>query len=152
MNEVAIQKVEVPAMTDEQIAKVFELEKVMAQLPQSHLETHHLIHAGMYARTVYVPAGSMFTSVVVKVPTVLTVCGDCTVYLGGSTLRVTGYNVFPAAANRKQAYLAHGDTAITMTFATKAMTIEEIELESVDDPSLLAAARGGKDHVLITEG
>lgn len=151
MNSLTTETAQIPSMTDEQIAKVFELEKAMSEFPQSHLETHHLIHAGMYVRTIYVPAGSMFTSVTVKIPTVLTVCGDCTVYLGDSSVRVTGYNVFPAAANRKQAYLAHGDTAISMAFPTQVRTVDAAELESVADPALLATSRGGKDHILITE-
>lgn len=151
MNSLTTQTAEIPAMTEEQIAKVFEFEKLIADMPPAAIETHHVIHAGMYSRTVYIPKGTAATGMVIKVPSMFTVCGDCTVYLGDSSIDIKGYNVFPAAANRKQACLAHGDTVITMTFPTNARTVEEAELEAIDNPDALISHNGGSNHVLITE-
>ena len=43
------------------------------------------------------------------------------------------------AAGRKQAFLAITDTALTTTFPTAAVTVEEAEAEFTDETDLLAS-------------
>lgn len=131
----------VPAMTLLQIDKVRRLEAMVLELPQTSIFTEHVIHGGMYARTVMIPAGTMITGALVKTPTTLIVNGDCTVYIGDGTIEVSGYNVIPASAGRKQAFLAHTDTWLTMMVATDAKDVDEAERFFTDESHLLASHR-----------
>lgn len=140
MNLPACEKV-IPAMSPESIERVRALESAALDLPQIDIPTHHVFHAGMYARTIMVPAGAMITGVLVQIPTVLVVCGRCTIFVGEKTVDVDGYHVFAAAAGRKQAFVAHTDTHITMSFATDAQTVGEAEEQFTAEPSLLGSRR-----------
>ena len=83
MNDLVVHKAAIPAMTDDAIAKVYALEEELAQLPQEVFENHHVLHGGMYARTVLLKAGVTATGALIQVPTVLIVCGHATVYIDG---------------------------------------------------------------------
>ena len=52
-----------PTSSPEMVSKVTALEQVIRDRPQVEIRTEHTFHAGMYARTVRVPAGVVFTSV-----------------------------------------------------------------------------------------
>lgn len=133
------------AMTAQAVDKVRALEQRAMQLEQTPITTHHLIHAGVYARTIMIPAGVVLTGALIKRATVVTVSGDVETNAG----RITGYHVLPASAHRKQAFLAHSDTHITMSFATQAKTVEEAEAEFTDEADLLFS-RSGENVVHIT--
>jgi len=151
MGDVIALKSRVPAMTHEAVAKVRQLEGVISDLPQTPVSTHHILHGGIYARTVMIPAGTVITGALVKVPTTLVVCGDCTVYIGEESVRVQGYNVFAASAGRKQAFIAHSDLFLTMSFATDAQTIEHAEEQFTDEAHLLVSrSADAENHILIT--
>ena len=96
----------------------------------------------MYARTCRVPAGMAFTSVMVKIPTLLIVQGDCLVLAGNKWIRLFGYKVIPACAHRIQAYVTYGDTKITMIFPSNAKTVEGAEAEFTDEAADLLSRRG----------
>lgn len=139
------------AMSPAAIDKVRLLEGARAALPQVPIRTHHLLHAGMYARTVYVPAGLLITGTQIKLATVLIVSGDVLIYVGGDKpLHATGYNVFPARANRKQAFVAQSDMVLTMIFPTEARTVEEAERAFTDEHDLLASHRDGLNEIVVT--
>ena len=147
MRDVAI-PVMVPAMNEAALALVRRVEDGLLGMPQPKIETHHVIHAGMYFRTVMIPAGLAITGALVKIPTVLTVSGDTVVWLGGERTRITGYAVLPAAAGRKQLFIALTDTYITMSFPTKAETVEEAEREFTEEFDRLASRRDGAVNVV----
>jgi len=132
---------EIVAMSDTAIGKVRQLEAAALAQPQVPIETTHTLHAGVYSRTVMVPAGVLITGVLVKIPTVVIVAGRALIYGQGGTLPVDGYTVLEAAAGRKQAFLAVTDIHITMTFATSASTVEEAEAEFTDELDLLVSRR-----------
>lgn len=124
------------------LAKVRSLESLAEKQPQVPIRTEHTFHAGMYARTIYVPKGVMITGVLIKVPTLLICQGDVMIYVGGDApLHATGYNVITAEAGRKQAFVAQGDMALTMLFPTKATTVEEAEEEFTDEADKLLSRR-----------
>lgn len=151
MGNVVEFKSRVPAMSSEAIAKVRQLETVISALPQTPISTHHILHGGIYARTVMIPAGMVITGALIKVPTTLVICGDCTVHIGDESVRVQGYNVFAASAGRKQAFIAHTDLFLTMSFATAAQTVEDAEDEFTDEAHLLISrSPAAENHVLIT--
>jgi len=124
-------------MSEADIAKVGELEKRLMELEPVEIPIEHAMHAGMYARTIRIPAGVCATGVLIKTATLLIVSGDCTLYIGSGSVDLQGYHVIPAGAGRKQACLAHEDTFVTMLFASNARTIDEAEAEFTDETHLL---------------
>lgn len=137
----ALRESYLPAMADEAVAQVRALESAIAAGPQIDIPITHMLHAGMYARTAHLPTGALITGALIKVPTMLVVHGDTTVFIGGESARLAGYHVLRAAAGRKQAFLAHADTTLTMIFPTSATTVEEAEAEFTDEVDLLQTRR-----------
>lgn len=131
----------IPAMSEDAIAKVRQLEEVAGICPQLIAITQHVIHGGMYARTVMIPAGAMLTGALVEVATMLIVQGHAEIFIGEDTIAVRGYNCFPASAGRKQAIIAHENTYITMVFPTPAQTIADAEDWFTDEAHLLCSRR-----------
>lgn len=125
------------SMSLQSIETVRKIEDFNRQNPQINLPVQHVLHAGMYCRTVTVPAGVMITGCLVKIPTVLIVSGDCGIYIGTEFIRVRGYRVFSAAAHRKQIFIAKTDTHLTMCFLTDAKTVKQAEEQFTDEVHLL---------------
>lgn len=149
MNNLAISKI--PAMDNVAIEKVRRLEELALRLPQVEIPTAHVIHAGMYARTIMIPAGILLTGALIKIATLLIIQGDVTAYIGDQTLELQGYNVLPAAANRKQAFVAKTDTFLTMIFPSKATCVRDAEEEFTDEAEALIS-RKALNNITITEG
>lgn len=142
-----------PAMSAEIIDKVKAIESELLKRPQMELKTLHVIHGGMYSRTVIVPANHMITGALIKIPTQLIVAGTAKVFVGDKVLKLSGYNVIPAQAGRKQMFLAITDIYITMIFPTKAQTIDEAESDFTDETDMLASHRDESQNIFIrTEG
>lgn len=139
----------VPAMSDQALAKVRQVEATAMTVPQIKIDTHHILHAGMYTRTIRIPAGVMITGALIKIPTILVVEGDVVMYVGDSTRRLSGYSVLSAEAGRKQAFVAVKDSHLTMAFATEAEDIETAENEFTDETDLLVSRRF--DEVVVKE-
>lgn len=129
------------AMSSDAIAAVYRLEAETENLPQIELETHHALHAGLYARTIKVPAGVLTVGALIKIATMLIVSGKGVVYIGGEAVEVDGYRVIEGEAGRKQAWLSIDDTCITMIFPTAASSIEEAEAEFTDEADRLMTRR-----------
>lgn len=127
----------IPAASESAIVKVRELEEQALTLPQVEIATHHVLHGGVYTRSICIPKGVMLTSALIKVPTTLTFCGNAVFTCDESVRALVGYHVIPARANRKMAYLALEDTYLTMSFKTSATTIEEAEDEFTDEAHML---------------
>lgn len=138
------------ATSAEALAQVNRAEAKMRAMPQIHIRTEHILHAGMYSRTVRIKAGVAFTSVLIKVPTMLIVRGKCRIMAGEMWLDLDGYNVIPACAGRKMLYVTLEDTDFTMIFPSKAKTIEEAEREFTDDAGTLLSRECSDDVVTIT--
>lgn len=132
-----------PAMTDEAIVKARAAEVRLSELPQVELPVSHALHAGMYHRTVTITAGLAVTGALIKVPTLLVVDGDCEVFTGSEVATLEGRNVLQCQPNRKQVFLAHSDTHLTMIFPTRAKTVEEAENEFTDEAARLQSRQGG---------
>ena len=137
----ALNRPTIPPMTTGQITFAREIERIAVDMPQVAIETSHEFHAGIYTRTIMIPAGVMITGALIKIPTVLILSGDATVLIGDEKIRLTGYGVIPAEAGRKQVFLAHADTYLTMLFKTEADTVEEAENEFTDEADNLGSRR-----------
>ena len=126
-----------PAMSREAIGRVQHVERLSRDRPQVKIPVHHILHGGMYVRTVKIPAGVMITGCLVKVATVLVVAGHCVVHNGTAPQELNGYHVLRAEAGRKQIFVARADTMLTMCFPTDAKTVKEAEERFTDETNLL---------------
>ena len=127
------------------------VESVILEQPQVDITTEHLFHAGVYTRTICVPAGVVITGALIKIPTTLTVSGTATIIVGDKDrISVDGFMVVPAMAGRKQVFVAHTDTFISMSFVTSARTVADAEAEFTDETDMLKS-RNGDNVVIITE-
>ena len=142
MSNLAISGKRILPMSDEAIDKVKSLQNVLSTFPQVPLETSHVIHGGMYARTVVLPAGTITCGSLMKVPTILIVDGYCKVFMGDEVIDMIGYNVIPASSHRKQAVLAYEETKVTMIFSTDSTSVEEAEMEFTDEYESLMTRNG----------
>lgn len=126
--------------TDTQIAKldaVCRLEQAILQGPQIDLRTEHVLSGGVYARTIFIPAGTALTGATHKKDHVNVVCGDISVTTDEGVKRITGYHVLPSKAGIKRAGIAHADTVWTTLCKTDLTDIEDIEDELVEESARL---------------
>ncbi len=148
-NVVAHKKI--TSMSELEVNKVRQIEEEILKAPQVKIATHHIIHAGTYARTIVVPAGVILTGSLMKIPTLLIINGHFLLFAGDKTIELKGYNIFTGGANRKQVGVAVTDTQVTMIFATNAKTVAEAEEEFTDEPHLLwSRYNDAENHVTIT--
>lgn len=152
LDELALPPSTIPAMADSDIDAVQRLEQANLQRPQHKVATSHAFHAGLYARTVTVPAGCLLTGALIKIATVLIANGHALMYLDGAPQELRGYNVLLADARRKQAFVALADTHLTMLFATDAKTIEDAEREFTDEHALLVSRHADAENRLLQVG
>ena len=153
MNLTARNDYSISPMSPDAIARVSAIEQTMLTLPQVEIRTQHVLHAGMYARTIMIPAGVVLTGALVKRPTLLVVSGDVLVSRGDTdAVRITGTAVIPASAGRKQAFIAEADTTVTMIFPTQATTVEQAEAEFTDDTEVLMSRRDPHLNTIIITG
>lgn len=138
----------IPPSSEETIARVRILEEKVRESPQTEFVTEHVFHAGMYARTVRIGPNIVFTSALIKCATLLIVHGDLLVLAGDELVRVTGYNVLPASAGRKQFYITGSNVELTMIFPTSAKTIELVEAEFTDEAENLLSHTNENDIVM----
>lgn len=121
------------------IEKVRAVQSAMLRLDQVAMPVHHVLHGGVYSRSLRIPAGVMIAGALIKVPTTLIISGRVTVWANDQTMEVDGYTVLAGSAGRKQVFLAHDDTDMTMCFATQATNVDDAEREFTDEWELLAS-------------
>lgn len=133
-------------MSDAQVDAVRRLEEFsLANVEQQPCTTYHLLHAGMYHRTVLIRKGEVLTGALIKRATTLIVSGDVDTNVG----RIAGYHVVAASAHRKQGFIANSDTWLTMIFPTDAKGVEEAEAEFTDEAHRLFS-RHNENIIVIT--
>ena len=141
-----------PAMAPAAIERVRLVEELAMRSPQIELDTQHVLHAGMYARTIRLPAGVMITGALIKIATLVIVQGNAVVWVGNGSRELVGYNVLTASAGRKQAFYAVTETFITMIFPTHACDVETAEKHFTDEASNLASRRDDARNTTIVTG
>jgi hypothetical protein len=117
--------------------RVLELEADLLQRPQVDLQTTHHLAGGVYARTIFIPAGVALTGAAHKVDHINIMCGDIMVSTDQGMQRLTGHQVFTAKAGSKRVGRAYSDTTWTSVFHTDLTSIEEVENELVYEPETL---------------
>ena len=150
MPSVVAAKNHIPLMSEASVAKTRELESVLLKEPQLPLTTKHLIHGGVYFRTIQMQADTLLAGAFIKIATTL-VSGCVTIYMTGGGVFFGGYNVLPASGGRKQAILAHTVSDLTMVFPTLATTVAEAEAEFTDELDLLVSNTGDNETTITGE-
>lgn len=123
------------------IEAVRELERHLLDMPQIHLATEHVVHGGMCARTILIPAGMVLTGALTNCDNICIVCGDITVTTDDGPQRLVGFNVLPAKAGAKRVGMAHADTWWSTLHRTDLTDIGAIEDEMTDESVGLATRR-----------
>ena len=137
-----------PAM----IAQLDEINKLILSCPQIELSTEHLFHGGMYARTIRLKPETVIMGSLLKLATVLIIHGDCSVLIGDQRVELTGYNVIPGCAGRKQFFWTHGPVEMTMIYPTALGTVEEAEDEVFAESDQLMSRRDGSGDTIVVTG
>tara|TARA_R110000868_G_scaffold323523_1_gene584446 strand:- start:65 stop:514 length:450 start_codon:yes stop_codon:yes gene_type:complete len=119
------------------LAQILALENDVLKLPQIDLKTTHALSGGVYARTMFVPAGTVYTGATHKKDHVNVFQGDITVWTEGGMKRFTGQHVIESKAGAKRTGYTHSDTSWTTICATDKTDIEEIESDLVEEPEQL---------------
>ncbi|MBU0593352.1 MAG: hypothetical protein KKH74_06390 [Gammaproteobacteria bacterium] len=125
---------------------VRQLEHHLLALPQVDLSTSHIVHGGMCARTIMIPAGTVLTGALTNIDNICVVHGDITVTTDKGLTRLTGFHVLPAAAGFKRAGVAHADTMWTTIWPTALEDIAAIEDEMTSESNMLQTRREGIGH------
>lgn len=103
----------------------------------------------MYARTLRIPAGTVVTGALIKVPTILIFHGHAELLTGDGWATIDGYGVLAASAFRKQVCVARTAVEVTMLFATQAKTVEEAEREFTDEYEKLLSRKSMTDEITV---
>jgi hypothetical protein len=120
---------------------VRQFENAALVLPQVHIATEHVLHGGMYARTIRIPANTMLTGALTSCDNLCVVSGDITVTTDEGPKRLTGFHVLPARAGAKRAGITHADTCWTTLIQTSATTVTQAEDQLTCEPEALQTRR-----------
>jgi hypothetical protein len=125
------------ALSQPRRESVERLERAVLQLPQVDLKTTHCLNGGLYARTIFIPAGTVLTGAVHKKDHINVLQGDISVSTDEGMKRLTGHHVLPTKAGMKRAGFAHADTYWTTICPTDETDLEEIEADLVEEAERL---------------
>lgn len=106
------------------------------------IKIKHDICGNLYSRYCRVPKDVVIVGALLKVPTLLIINGDCIVYDGQKTQRVTGYKMIQGQAYRQSAFRALEDTQLTMLATVQGCsTVQEAQKYITDQSMLLTNHR-----------
>lgn len=117
------------------------VEDVLLSLPQVAIETHSLVHGGMCARTIVIPADTTLTGAQTNMDNICVVSGDITVTTDDGPQRITGFAVLPAKKGAKRVGMTHSETFWTTIWPTDLTDQAEIEAEMTSEADRLGSRR-----------
>jgi hypothetical protein len=120
--------------------------------PQIEVVTEHLIHGGMYARTIRLAPDVVMMGSLIRRATILIVQGTCSITNGDERVELTGYNVLPGSAGRKQLFLTHSAVEMTLIFPTSTTIVEEAENEIFAEADQLISCKDGSRNIVTVTG
>jgi hypothetical protein len=150
MSSLAIPHPALPPTAPGMIEKLKDVQAKLLEHPQVDIHTHHVLHGGMYARTITLPPDTVLVGAHVRVPTVVITVGTGWVLVGKDWAQIAGYQVLPASADRKQIFISEGPLIITAIFPTSVKTVEDAEAEFTDEAELLLSRVQDLNTVVIT--
>ena len=144
-----------PPASEIDIARLTEVQDALRLLPQIEVLTEHILHGGIYTRTIRMKPGTYVMGAHYKVASTVVLSGNLWAFVGSNWKRFEGFNVIAASKGRKQLFATPyentEDAVITMSFRTDARTVQEAEEQMTDEHELLMSRRSDGDSVLITE-
>lgn len=141
MTELAIFAPTLPATDEGLLPSIEAVQDALLKREQVPIPTQHTLHAGMYARTITMPAHTILVGTLIRIPTLVLTVGSAKVLVGRDWADVDGFQVLPAEAHRKQVFVSRSAFIITMIFPTKANTVREAEDEFTSEGDLLLSRR-----------
>lgn len=117
--------------------KIDALKTAVLGLPQTQIDTQHHLAGGIYARTGFIPAGTVIVGCTHKKDHISILVGDASLTLDSGVQRVTGYSVLPTHAGMTRAIYAHSDCWMTTLCKTDETALEKIEDDLVDNAQAL---------------
>lgn len=139
-----------PATSPDTLKKLAAVEDLLLANTQLAIRTEHILHGGMYARSIVLEPEQVITGALIRIPTILVVNGHCSMLVDDGWHMMNGYHVLPASAGRKQAFVAWSRTSLTMLFPTDARTVEEAEAQFTDEADRLLSRQSSEDTIIIT--
>lgn len=110
---------------------------MLRDFPQVDLGTRHQLAGGMYARTIFIPAGTILAGAAHKTEHFDVMQGDVSIVTPNGLMRISGTHTLITPAGTERQGFAHSDTVWTTICRTDKLAIEEIEAELVHTPELL---------------
>lgn len=133
------------------LSKIAIVHEALLKCGDAPVTTEHVLHGGMYCRTIRLASGVVLVGSLIKLPTVLIVSGSMATLVGDDWIELEGYNVLPGSAGRKQLLVARSNVEMTMVFPTQAKTVEDAENEVFAEADLLMSrSDGSRDTFTIT--
>ena len=121
--------------------QIMMLEDQLKAMPQVELKTSHHFADGLYAREMFIPAGTMLTGAVHLFEHINIISqGDISVVTEEGTKRIQAPATLVSLPGTKRVGYAHTDTIWTTIHATGATTVEAAEAE------LVVADHSGKSY------
>lgn len=117
--------------------QILDIERYILKCPQVETPIRHYFSPGIYAREMFIPAGTVLTGAVHKTEHISLFVGDITVLTDGGMQRLTGHHTFVSKPGAKRVGYAHSDTWCTGFFATNETDISKLESELVEHAHLL---------------
>lgn len=121
--------------------QIYRLEQYFLQSEQVETPTEHFFAPGLYARQMFIPAGTFLTGDVHKTEHLSIFVGDITVWTEGGMKRLTGHHTFVSKPGAKRVGFAHADTWCTGFFPSEKTDVAELERDLVENPHLLQCNR-----------
>lgn len=147
-----------PASSPKELETLAVVQDVLLRAEQTAIRTEHILHGGMYSRTVRIVPQSyavddqlIICGSRLNLPTMLIINGPIDTWTGGGWKQLDGFNVLTGSAGRKQLFLTRGaPVEMTMIYPTKARTVEDAENEVFAEPDMLLSRQSQNDTTLIT--
>lgn len=117
--------------------QVQKLKESMRELPQIQIDTQHHLVNGIYARTGFIPAGTVIAGCTHKTDHISILVGDALITLDDGPHRLTGYNVLPTKKGMTRAIYAESDCWMTTICKTEFSELSDIEDGQVEDAETL---------------
>lgn len=126
-------------------AQILALELEMKKLPQLEIATTHYHSDGLYAREIFIPAGTLLTGKAhLKDHLNFLMKGRIVVWTEQGMRELAAPQVIPSFAGTKRVGLALEDTIWTTVHATQKTDLAEIEAELIE-PELALTAQSIKE-------
>jgi hypothetical protein len=137
-------------MSAETLDELMKFQAGELALPQLEVCTEHILHGGLYLRTIRLAPLTRLVGALVRIQTTLIVNGKTRVFTGDGWIELEGYHIIPAQAGRKQIFETQEETSITMIFRTDAQSVEQAEEQFTSEHESLMSRNSSTDTVVIT--